>query len=121
MIFDAKKIIEENKRLIDRKTCPFRISEKTLKTFKKTCNGQGFKNHSPILEELILCFNSYANNTDSITFQVKGRNDRAGTSCSLSSGIWKEFNQNIEAQGLDRVQLLEYLMDEFNQQVKQSK
>ena len=116
MIFNADEILETVLGENDHKACSFMASKSIFETFKKTCRKDGAKNHSPILEEIIKSFLAYTEKEKPINISAAQANDRTAASFSCSASLWESFTEKLPELNLDRARVLEYLMNEYNEQ-----
>lgn len=116
MIFNANEILKKVVGEGDHKPCSVRVSKSVLENFKNTCQKDGAKNYSPILEEIIKSFLSYVDDGNPVKIHVLQTNDRGPTSFSCSIKVWEAFIELLPELGLDRTRVLEYLMEEYCRQ-----
>ena len=119
MIFDAKEILEVALKDGERKACSFRASKSILERFKKTCKKDGMNNYSHILEELIKRFLTYCEDGQTPQIRSPQIKDQLSTSLTCSAKTWETFTSLLPEFGLNRVRVLEFLMEEYcNQREK---
>jgi hypothetical protein len=118
MIVDAALTRRRLEHLIDRKPIPFKCSEKVLKRFQKACEQEGFKNYSPVLEDLLNQFGERDEGNIKIPGFSNQSIERKTKTFSCSRKVFKGFVQACKDAGLRQVVVFEYLMDIYSGQIE---
>ena len=113
MIFDTDAILEKALEESDLKACAFRASKASIERLKKLCKKDGVKGYSVVLSLILKQFIEYIADGNEFEIRVHRPKDRIAASFSCSASVWEEFTNRVSDLNLDRVRVLEYLMNEY--------
>ena len=116
MIFNADEVLAKSLVKSDIKPCAFRASRALFEKFKKRCAKDRVKIYSSILQQIVADCLDHIRKGKPIKVDVAPTKDRSAVAFSCSLKVWKEFSKALSELGLDRVQTMEFLMQEYCRQ-----